>query len=83
MDCVIDDAMISRQHCVIDYEWRKGGVYVTDFSTNGTVLNGKRLPPHGKSKVFLAHGDELLFKVEKEGISEFGYVVNLVANETV
>ena len=63
---------ISRRHCVIEYDYQKGGVYITDLnSTNGSYLNGKRLPRSSQKakpgkqrdyqKVVLCHGDELLF----------------------
>eukprot|EP00392_Amoebophrya_sp_AT5.2_P005151 g5160.t1 len=71
---------ISRDHCVLEYDHRKGGVYVLDVSTNGTYLNGKRLP--AKKRIFVCHGDEICFKNAEVGgggrDSEFGYVVNLV-----
>lgn len=35
---------LSRKHCTITFEPEKGACYVQDVSTNGTYLNGKRLP---------------------------------------
>ncbi|CAE7191138.1 unnamed protein product, partial [Symbiodinium pilosum] len=51
------------------------------MSTNGTRLNGKRLPrPPYKhpmdARVRIFHGDELVLAITPEG-EELGYVVNL------
>lgn len=76
-DVVIIDSCISRQHCVLELDNARGAVYVVDHSTNGTFLNGKRLPQKKHGKVVLSHGDELLLKgVNRD--PEFGYMVNLV-----
>eukprot|EP00435_Cladocopium_sp_Y103_P002909 s1216_g1.t1 len=50
---------------------------VIDCSTNGTFLNGFRLPPKTTGKVLLSHGDELLLQDPANGDQEFGYVVNI------
>jgi len=50
---------------------------VLDLSTNGTFLNGIRLPGKQVGKVLLSHGDELLLKDPAGGEQEFGYIVNL------
>mmetsp|Transcript_57752 Transcript_57752/g.137472 ORF Transcript_57752/g.137472 Transcript_57752/m.137472 type:complete len:309 (-) Transcript_57752:42-968(-) len=76
-DLVITDAVASRQHCVLSYDASKGAVYVADLSTNGTWLNGKRLPSRKLGKVLLSHGDELLLKDPDSGDMEFGYMCNL------
>lgn len=77
-DVVIQDAAVSRHHCVISFEPAKGGIYVADLSTNGTYLNGVRLPSKKLAgKVLLSHGDELLFKDPAAGDAEFGYICNL------
>jgi hypothetical protein len=75
-------AGISRKHCTITFEPEKGTCYVQDLSTNGTYLNGKRLPrPPYKNptdaRVRLFHGDELMFKMRADETEEMGYVVNL------
>merc|ERR1712151_1372183 len=74
---------MSRKHCTITFEPDKGAVYVQDLSTNGTYLNGKKLPrPPYKNpqdaRVRLFHGDELYFRLRSEDAEELGYVVNLV-----
>lgn len=74
---VVSDVAISRQHCVVVFDHHKGSVYVTDLSTNGTFLNGVRLPSKKLGKVVLTHGDELLFRDPASGDSEFGYTCNL------
>merc|ERR1712194_287448 len=74
---VIADALISRQHTVIELDEERGAVYVIDCSTNGTFLNGVRLPAKEAGKVLLSHGDELLLKDPATGEQEFGYIVNL------
>merc|ERR1711920_873407 len=74
---VINDALVSRTHTVIELDEERGAVYVLDCSTNGTFLNGVRLPPSNAGKVLLSHGDELLFKDPVTGEQEFGYIVNL------
>merc|ERR1711976_1043994 len=74
---------VSRKHCTITFEPERGACYVQDLSTNGTYLNGKRLPrPPYKNpqdaRVRLFHGDELFFRLRSEETEELGYVVNLV-----
>jgi len=74
-------AGISRKHLTITFEYDKGGCYVQDMSTNGTRLNGKRLPrPPYKhpmdARVRIFHGDELVLAITPEG-EELGFVVNL------
>ena len=61
-----------RQAIELDIERR--GVYVIDASTNGTFLNGRKLPPKQSAKVLLIHGDELNLHGPT---SEFGFMVNL------
>lgn len=67
---------VSRSHAVVEFQPEKGSVYVVDTSTNGTFLNGRRLPPKGTAKVMLSHGDELLLQDPRSG-GEFGYMVNI------
>merc|ERR550532_3046426 len=74
---VIQDPAISRRHCVLELDPERGAVYAIDCSTNGTFLNGVRLPSKQVGKVLLSHGDELLFKDPAGGDQEFGYIVNL------
>mmetsp|Transcript_13993 Transcript_13993/g.38236 ORF Transcript_13993/g.38236 Transcript_13993/m.38236 type:complete len:375 (+) Transcript_13993:198-1322(+) len=76
-DVVIADALISRQHCILEFDEDRGALYVLDCSTNGTFLNGLRLPSKTVGKVLLSHGDELLFKDPASGEQEFGYIVNI------
>merc|ERR1712087_219739 len=78
-DLVIQGRLLSRAHTVLEFHPSKGAVYVVDVSTNGTFLNSERLPPQRSGKVFVCHGDELLFPDGKkeEMTMEFGYIVNL------
>lgn len=76
-DVVVADNMVSRKHCIIDLDHHRGGVYISDYSTNGTFLNGRQLPNKSGGKVILMHGDELLLKSPQQGHTEFGYIVNL------
>jgi len=76
-DAVIQDALVSRAHCVVELDAERGAVYILDCSTNGTFLNGIRLPSKQLGKVLLSHGDELLLKDPLSGEQEFGYIVNL------
>lgn len=76
-DIVVPDALVSRKHCVLSFERHSGSLYVYDHSTNGTFLNGKRLPGRRLGKVILMHGDELLLKNPDHGDGEFGYIVNV------
>lgn len=74
-------AGISRKHATISFEQDKGACYIQDMSTNGTRLNGKRLPrPPYKhpmdARVRIFHGDELVLSLTPEG-EELGYVINL------
>eukprot|EP00747_Dinoflagellata_sp_TGD_P130837 gnl/TRDRNA2_/TRDRNA2_174884_c0_seq1.p1 gnl/TRDRNA2_/TRDRNA2_174884_c0~~gnl/TRDRNA2_/TRDRNA2_174884_c0_seq1.p1 ORF type:complete len:296 (-),score=51.96 gnl/TRDRNA2_/TRDRNA2_174884_c0_seq1:133-1020(-) len=77
-DVQIKDPIISRQHCVLEFDPDRGSVYAIEFSTNGTFLNGRRLPSKKSGKVLLSHGDELLFKDPATNRHiEFGYVINI------
>lgn len=76
-DIIVPDALVSRKHCVLAFDRHRGTVYVYDVSTNGTFLNGKRLPSKKSGKVILMHGDELLLKNPIYGDGEFGYIVNV------
>jgi hypothetical protein len=76
-DVVIEDSLVSRHHCQITLDSAKGAVYIADLSTNGTFLNGKRLPSKKLGKVLLSHGDELLLHNPASSNAEFGYIVNL------
>lgn len=76
-DTVIPDAIVSRQHCVLELDSERGAVYIIDCSTNGTFLNGRRLPGKQAGKVLLSHGDELLLKDPSTGDQEYGYIVNI------
>eukprot|EP00929_Paragymnodinium_shiwhaense_P101776 TRINITY_DN64953_c0_g1_i1.p1 TRINITY_DN64953_c0_g1~~TRINITY_DN64953_c0_g1_i1.p1 ORF type:complete len:325 (+),score=64.92 TRINITY_DN64953_c0_g1_i1:41-1015(+) len=78
-DLTIRGPLISRTHVVIEFMPNKGALYVADMSTNGTYLNGVRLPAKGSGKVVLSHGDELLFPEPDRPVNslEFGYMVNI------
>lgn len=73
----VNDPILSRQHCLITLDAEKGAVYIADLSTNGTFLNGIRLPSKKLGKVCLSHGDEILLKDPSSGDAEFGYICNL------
>merc|ERR1719330_2086020 len=76
-DAIIMDEHISRQHCPLELDTAKGAVYIVDLSTNGTFLNGKRLPSKRQGKVMLSHGDSLMLKDPLQDPG-FGYIVNIV-----
>ncbi|CAE8627204.1 unnamed protein product [Polarella glacialis] len=76
-DICIPAQIISRQHCILELDSERGAVYAIDCSTNGTFLNGVRLPQKQSGKVLVSHGDELLFQDPMTGDSEFGYIINL------
>lgn len=40
---IVDSPKISRRHCRIVYDQQKNQYYVTDYSTNGTFVNNRRL----------------------------------------
>eukprot|EP00441_Pelagodinium_beii_P037010 CAMPEP_0197638426 /NCGR_PEP_ID=MMETSP1338-20131121/13360_1 /TAXON_ID=43686 ORGANISM="Pelagodinium beii, Strain RCC1491" /NCGR_SAMPLE_ID=MMETSP1338 /ASSEMBLY_ACC=CAM_ASM_000754 /LENGTH=485 /DNA_ID=CAMNT_0043211003 /DNA_START=31 /DNA_END=1485 /DNA_ORIENTATION=- len=69
--------VVSRNHCIIELDPDRGAIYAHDCSTNGSFLNGIRLPAQQGGKVLLSHGDELLFTDPGSGIREFGYIVNI------
>jgi predicted component of type VI protein secretion system len=54
-DCVVllDGQGISREHLAVESD--DSAVFIMDTSSNGTWVNGKRLPQNGRSKV--AEGD--------------------------
>ena len=75
-DIVLKGQLISRTHAQLELDVEKGTLYILDLSTNGTFLNGVRLPKSGKVAIF--HGDELVFPEPGAGnIGEFGFIVNL------
>jgi hypothetical protein len=74
---MVEDQLVSREHAILELDAERGAMYVLDCSTNGTWLNGKRLPAKDEGKVLLSHGDELLLKDPASGDQEFGYIVNL------
>ena len=86
---ICEDNQLSRKHALIFFDSAKGSVYLQDQSTNGTYLNGHRLPlsaavqqakgKKGKDqKVRLFHGDEILFKnPNSEGCNDYGFIVNV------
>lgn len=81
--CIDGVPGLSRKHCTITLEPEKAACYVQDLSTNGTFLNGKRLPrpPYRNpqdARVRLFHGDELFFKLRSEEGEELGYLCNIL-----
>ena len=76
-DIVLKGQLISRTHAQLELDVEKGTLYILDLSTNGTFLNGMRLPKRGTVAIF--HGDELVFPEPGNvgNIGEFGYIVNL------
>lgn len=76
-DAVVLEQAVSRQHCYLELSADKGAIYIADMSTNGTFLNGVRLPSRKLGKVLLSHGDELLLKEPSSTSAEFGYIVNI------
>lgn len=76
-DAVITDVGISRRHCFLELNPTKGSIFIADCSTNGTFLNGVRLPARKLGKVLVSHGDELTFRDPSSGQAEFGYIVNI------
>lgn len=52
---ISNNPYISNPHCEISFE--NGSYYVTDKSSNGTFINGRRLQKYVKEQ--LCHGDEL------------------------
>ena len=76
-DIVLKGQLISRTHAQLELDIEKGSLYILDLSTNGTFLNGIRLPKSGNVAIF--HGDELVFPEPGNAgnIGEFGYIVNL------
>lgn len=77
-DVFVADNAVSRQHCILEFDLSKGAVYVLDTSTNGTYLNGVRLPQKMTGKVILSHGDDLVLKdLKTDPAQEFGWIVNI------
>merc|ERR1712238_105688 len=78
-DVKINDQMISKTHVHLELDPENGCVYVIDFSTNGSFLNGVQLPPKQGGKVLICNNDELLLKRPTSGAQEFGSIVNIEA----
>jgi len=77
-DIVLKGPLISRAHATLEFIPGKGALYVVDTSTNGTFLNGIRLPGKSSGKVVVWHSDELLFpEPNMNSVMEFGYLVNV------
>jgi pSer/pThr/pTyr-binding forkhead associated (FHA) protein len=52
------DLGVSRLHALMQYDNNNHGIYITDLnSTNGTYVNGFKLPANARSR--LRDGDEL------------------------
>lgn len=49
---IIDEPNVSRVHCTIQYDDRKGVFYLTDLSTNGTLTGEEKLQ-NGQTKVLM------------------------------
>ena len=51
---VINDRnnVISRKHCLVHYSSSNSGVYITDYSHNGTFMDGKKLTSGISYKMF-------------------------------
>jgi predicted component of type VI protein secretion system len=50
-DFVIEHGSISRKHCQIDFE--RGAFFITDFgSSNGTKLDGQKINPEIRTRLF-------------------------------
>lgn len=61
---VIPDSNVSRKHCSIRYHMTEGCYYVTDFSSNGTIMNdSEKLPSNRRyrcpigTKITLGNGN--------------------------
>lgn len=77
-DVSIQDSLVSRQHCLLEFDGIKGCVYIVDTSTNGTYLNSQPLPANKTGKVILSHGDDLILKSKaNDPAGEFGWVVSI------
>lgn len=78
-DLTLKGGLVSRVHVVMELVPSKGALYIVDQSTNGTFLNGMRLPAKASGRVIVTHGDELLFPEPNKPIesAEFGYMINL------
>lgn len=76
-DMCVKGPLCSRSHTMLEFNPSKGAVYVTDTSTNGTFVNGRRLPSKGSACVVLWHGDEMLLQDPALGGNEFGFMVNI------
>jgi len=75
-DVIINKNMISRKHCMLELDPKRGAIYAIDLSTNGTFLNGVRLPKKESGKVLVSHGDELM--MQDPSIDDgFGYIINI------
>lgn len=75
-DLKVKGPLVSRAHTNLEFIPSKGAIYITDTSTNGTFLNGRRLPAKGSARVVLWHGDELLLQ-DPASNAEFGFMVNI------
>lgn len=81
-DSLVRNAIVSRRHVVLELDCDRGAVYILDCSTNGTYLNGIRLPSKQGGKVLVSHGDEMLLKDPGSGEQDFGYIINLTELRT-
>lgn len=69
-DLIINLPLVSRNHCSILYQYNRKEYEVTDYSSNGTFVNGRqRLLPH--ETYLLKPGSEICFG-DKENIYRLG-----------
>lgn len=78
-DLIIRGAVLSRTHVRFELVPSRGALYIVDLSTNGTFLNGVRLPGKASGKVACFHGDELAFpeSTTVAKLGEYGYMLNI------
>lgn len=75
-DVVIRDEAVSKKHCVLSLIGINGelGLSIIDHSTNGTFVNGKRLPV--KQKRYRVRSGDKLFVKHPELDGEFGWTLD-------
>lgn len=60
---------VSRVHCLLKYDMEKEAFFITDYSSNGTYVNKKRMPKN----VAMRLDKYSLVELSKDG---FGFIVN-------
>eukprot|EP00927_Polykrikos_kofoidii_P023716 TRINITY_DN21752_c0_g2_i1.p1 TRINITY_DN21752_c0_g2~~TRINITY_DN21752_c0_g2_i1.p1 ORF type:complete len:2623 (-),score=512.65 TRINITY_DN21752_c0_g2_i1:197-7696(-) len=78
-EIVVNNELVSREHCYLELTENENIVSLIDCSTNGTFINGKQVL---RKRANVKHGDKLLLRDPAcTGNVEFGYMIGILQDE--